>query len=510
MRIINTKNGFTIVELLIVIVVIGILGAITLVGYNGIIDRAREASAQTAAKQAYTKVVTYATTSGDVYPASLAAAGVSNSGDTTFEYSVNNSVMPRTFCVTATVSNKSYYVSHTTGSPISGTCVGHVGGGPVVWSQVAAGENHTIALASDGKLYAWGSNYVNQLGDGTDVDRESPDLVDMSGVLEGKTITQIVAGAEHNLVLASDGTVYGWGTNFAGHLGDGSTTDRATPVAVNMSGVLAGKTITQIAAGYSFSLALASDGTLYSWGSNSGELGDGTTTDRSNPVAVNMSGVLSGKTITQIGAGGQHAIALASDGTVYSWGRNTYGQLGDGTTTTRLSPVAVSTSGVLSGKTVSGISAYNSYHSMVFTTEGLAYAWGRNDNSQIGDNSSTNRTSPVAVNAAGVLSGETIASVTALNGHSFAAASDSTAYTWGGNFNGELFDGTTTDRAVPVAVSMAGALSGKTITQITGQSGFSLVLTSDGSLYAAGYNGEGQLGDGTTTDRDDPVVISIP
>ena len=147
----------------------------------------------------------------------------------------------------------------------------------------------------------------------------------------------------YTIAAKSDGTVYTWGANYFGQLGNGNTgTSSNVPVAVNTSGVLNGKTITQVAAGRSCSIALASDGTVYTWGNNAfGQLGNGNYTDSNVPVAVNTSGVLSGKTITQVAAGYSHSIALASDGTVYTWGYNSDGQLGNGNNTHSNVPVAV-------------------------------------------------------------------------------------------------------------------------------------------------------------------------
>ena len=202
-------------------------------------------------------------------------------------------------------------------------------------------------------------------GAGTTTQRDTPVAVDTSGVLSGKFITAISAYPAGCLALASDGTVYGWGSNGNGQLGDGSTTHRHTPVALDMTGVLSGKTITAIEAGQAGALALASNGRIYAWGYNAyGQLGDGTTTQRTTPVAVSTAGVLSGKTITAISMG-LHSLALSSDGDLYSWGYNASGQLGDGTTTDRTTPVAVTTSGVLSGKTITAISAASTFSAVL-------------------------------------------------------------------------------------------------------------------------------------------------
>ena len=170
------------------------------------------------------------------------------------------------------------------------------------------------------------------------------------GFDETVDIVQVAGGFSHSLALDSDGKVYSWGRDNYGQLGNGATTgNQASPVAVDISGVLSGKTITAIAADYNHSLALDSDGQFYSWGrDHSGQLGDGgainSTDFQASPVAVDTSDVLNGKTITAIAAGSEFSLALDSDGQLYSWGRDDYGQLGDGgTNTNQASPVAVDT-----------------------------------------------------------------------------------------------------------------------------------------------------------------------
>ena len=123
--------AFTIIELLVVIIIIAILAAITAVAYTGIQSRAKQSAAQSSAQQGYTKIVAYAVQNSDQYPADLAASGLSSSGGANYEYDVNNSSSPRTFCLTATVSGISYYVSNSVSQPTSGLCAGHTGGGPI-------------------------------------------------------------------------------------------------------------------------------------------------------------------------------------------------------------------------------------------------------------------------------------------------------------------------------------------------------------------------------------------
>ena len=376
--------------------------------------------------------------------------------------------------------------------------------------QVSAGYSHSLALGQDGKVYAWGNDGNGQLGDGSTVSSSSvPVAVLATGVLSGKTITQVATGSGHSLALASDGTVYAWGYNNNGQLGNGSTaTTAATPVAVNMSGVLAGKKIIQIAAGYAYSLALASDGTVYAWGANAyGQLGNGLTTNSNVPVAVVASGAIANKKIVQITAGYYHSLALASDGTVYAWGYNNAGQLGNNSTTNASSPVYTYMSGVLAGKIITQLTAGSS-HSLALASDGTVYAWGNNASGQIGNGSTVNYSAPVAVTTSGALAGKSINQIAGGSDHSLALASDGTVYAWGSGSLGRLGNGSMADSSLPVAVTMSGALAGKTIVQLTGGSGHSLALISDGRAYAWGAGGYGQLGNNSTTESNVPVAVS--
>jgi hypothetical protein len=210
---------------------------------------------------------------------------------------------------------------------------------------LAGGERHSLALKDDGTVWAWGANYYGQLGDGTTTQRLTP--VQVSG-LSG--VIAIAGGGSHSLALKGDGTAWAWGRNSEGQLGDGTTEVRRTPVQVSgLSGV------TAIAGGDFHSLAAKGDGTVWSWGHNDlGQLGDGTSgTQRLTPVQVSgLSGVIA------VAGGGKFSLALKGDGTVWGWGYNGYGQLGDGTNITRLTPVQVS------GLTGMGALAAGQHHSL--------------------------------------------------------------------------------------------------------------------------------------------------
>ncbi len=301
-------------------------------------------------------------------------------------------------------------------------------------SKVAAGGAHTVVLNGDGSVTAWGNNCCGQVGDGTIYgNRSSP--VPVSGLGAASGIVEISAGALFTLARRSDGSVLSWGDNFSGQLGDRSSDDQIRPARVTgISGA------TAIAAGADFSLALRSDGTVWAWGHNdSGQLGDGTRTQgyagRQTPAQV------SGLTgVRAIAAGSSHAVALKTDGTVWAWGSNIYGQLGDGTNTDRLTPVQVSG---LTG--VSAIAAGN-IQTLALKNDGTVWSWGGNYAYQLGDGSSSDR--PVPAQIIGLTD---IASIST-SSHSLAMKSDGTVWSWGRSDFGQLGDGTLADRSRPVVV----------------------------------------------------------
>jgi alpha-tubulin suppressor-like RCC1 family protein len=385
--------------------------------------------------------------------------------------------------------------------------------------------NDLVLVWANNRVFGWGRNVYGQLGDNTITNRLVPVPVRTTVVLAGETVLALAAGGYHSLALCSDGTVAAWGDNGLGELGNNTTNTSLIPVAVSMdSGVSAlySKTVVAIAAGGSHSLALCSDGTMAGWGDNHyGQLGNNTTAQPNAPVAVNTdSGVsaLYGKTVVGIAAGGFHSLALCSDGTVAAWGYNNYGQLGDNQLSEyrRIVPVAVNTASSVSalyGKTVVAIAA-GAEHSLALCSDGTMAAWGENDYGQLGDNTTTNRFAPVAVNTnSGVsaLHGEKVVAIAAGAFHSLALCSNGTAVAWGDNYYGQLGDHTLTERHVPVAVntnSGVSALYGKTVVAVAASAFHSLALCSDATVAAWGNNTYGQLGDNTTTNRLVPVVVN--
>ena len=377
-------------------------------------------------------------------------------------------------------------------------------------TSIALGDNHACAIES-GKAYCWGSDDHGQLGDGSTVDSSVPVAVDTSGALAGKTLIQIAGGQDFTCAVDSAGAAFCWGWNGNGQLGDGGTVDSSVPVAVDTSGALAGKTLIQIADGEDYTCALDSAGAVYCWGGNDfGGLGDGSTTSSSIPVAVDKSGVLAGKTLTQIATGDFSTCAVDAAGAAYCWGWNGYGELGNGSNAYYLSsPVAVDMNGVLAGKSLTQITGGGA-QTCALDSAGAAYCWGADDFGELGDgNTGSSSSVPVTVDANGVLAGKTITQITAgeLGAQTCAVDSAGKAFCWGYNQYGQLGNGNTTNSSVPVAVDTSGVLAAKTLSQITVGGTNTCAADTAGAAYCWGGSGLGALGDGSTAGSEVPVLV---
>jgi alpha-tubulin suppressor-like RCC1 family protein len=342
--------------------------------------------------------------------------------------------------------------------------------------RIAAGANHTVVLLSDGTLKAWGSNLFGQLGDGTNTSSNTP--VTITGL--GGTVLAVAAGGNHTLALMSDGTVKAWGSNLFGQLGDGTNTSSNTPVTV--TGLVG--TAIAVAAGANHSVVLMSDGSLKTWGSNlAGQLGTGDTASSSTPNSVSD---LLGKTVISVAAGADHTLALIDDGSVTAWGSNLSGQIGDGATTGSRTPIAIT--GL--GGTAVAVSAGDT-HSIALMADGSVKGWGGNLSGQLGSGTTSNSKTPVA--ATGLY--KTIIAVSAGGGHTIALMTDGTVMAWGGNLSGQLGNGTTVNSSLPVAVNGLGA----TAVALSAGSSHSVAIMADGTVKGWGSNQFGQLGNGGGT-----------
>ena len=366
-------------------------------------------------------------------------------------------------------------------------------------TTVATGVPNSAALLSDGSLYTWGSNGAGQLGDGTTTSRSTPTRVP-GFPPSGTAIAQLAVGANHVAVLLDDGSLRAWGRNDFGQLGDGTTTTRTTPIAVP-NFPPANTTITAIAAGGLHSAALLDDGRLYTWGRNDfGQLGDGTETSRSTPTLV-PNFPLAGTTITTIALGHDNSAVLLDDGSVHTWGRNGFGQMGDGSNDTTPTPVRGFPP---TGTTITSLVA-GGLHFAALLDDGSLHTWGYNAFGQLGDGSTTESDTPTGVPGFPP-AGTTIAAIGTGYYHTAALLDDGTLRIWGFNGNGTLGDGTLVQRNVPTAVPNFPP-PGTKVTAIALGGFHTFALLDDQSLYAWGANYAGQLGDGTLVERTVPTRV---
>ncbi|MCL2013887.1 MAG: chitobiase/beta-hexosaminidase C-terminal domain-containing protein, partial [Oscillospiraceae bacterium] len=342
--------------------------------------------------------------------------------------------------------------------------------GDDTWQSVSAGSFHTMAIRTDGTLWAWGNNEYGRLGDGTANDRHSPEKIG------DDTWQSVSAGGEHTVAIRTDGTLWAWGRNSSGQLGDGTTNNGNRPRKIGDD------TWQSVSAGWGHTMAIRTDGTLWAWGMNNyGKLGDGTTTNKSWPEKIGDD------TWQSVSASGDHTVAIRTDRSLWAWGMNNYGQLGDGTKTNKSWPRKIG------DDTWQSVSA-SWGHTMAIRTDGTLWAWGMNNSGQLGDGTTTSKTSPVKI--------DTWQSVSAGSFHTMAIRTDGSLWAWGRNNSGQLGDGTTSGRFLPVKIG-----NNTTWKSVSAGWGHTMAIRTDGTLWAWGNNSSGQLGDGTANDRHSPEKI---
>ncbi len=298
-------------------------------------------------------------------------------------------------------------------------------------ASVAAGGSFSVGLTTTGSVEAWGSGLFGELGDGATTSTPTPTAVRLPA---GTVATQVVAGSSHALALTSTGTVYSWGAGTHGQLGDGSTQVEDVPTPVDLP---AGTVVTQLAAGGDHSLALTSTGQVFAWGDDlHGDLGDGATRTEDAPVAVAPP---AGLTFTAIAAGTTHSVAVASDGSVWAWGMGASGQLGDGSTADATTPTAVS---MPAGTPVTQVAAGGA-HTLALTSGGLVFGWGSDVFGQLATPLVLSQPvdSDVPVQPSGLPRSSPYVSIAAGEDSSYALNSDGVPWAWGGDYYGQLGDG---------------------------------------------------------------------
>ena len=370
-----------------------------------------------------------------------------------------------------------------------------------------------------GKVYTLGSNSYGQLGDGTTNYSNEPICISdiENSPLKGKNIVDIYGGSTM-IARDSDGKLYSWGNNDSGKLGNGTTGNSSMPICISdiENSPLNKRNIVDVYVNHSDTIiAKDSDGKLYSWGLNSlGELGDGTTDVSYMPICISNieNSPLNGKNIVKIYQGHQMVIAKDSNGKLYSWGDNYYGQLGDGKTTNSSMPICISDieNSPLKGKNIVGVHN-NTIRVIAKDSNGKLYSWGDNEYGQLGNETTENSSMPICISDMenSPLNGKDIVDVYA-DYTMIAKDSDGKLYTWGWNRKGQLGNGTTENSSMPICISNIenSPLKEKKIVNIYTGDDTIIAKDSEGKLYSWGSNGYGQLGDGTTTNSNIPICIS--
>jgi alpha-tubulin suppressor-like RCC1 family protein len=351
-------------------------------------------------------------------------------------------------------------------------------------TQIAAGDNHSFFLKSDGSLWAMGYNQYGELGDGMNNNTNRPEQIVASNV------TAVAAGYIHSLFLKSDGSLWAMGYNYDGELGDG-VYNTHSPYGTNQPQQIVASNVTAIAAGEYHSLFIKSDGSLWAMGRNdSGQLGDGTY----NYSGVNVPEQIVASNVTAIAAGGYTSLFLKSDGSLWAMGDNGNGELGDGTTDSGNYETNLPEQIIASNVTAI---AEGFSHSMFLKNDGSLWVMGYNYYNQLGDGTSEDTNRPTQIVASNVTA------IAAGFYHSLFLKNDGSLWGMGYNADGELGDGTYNINSTNIPTQIVA----NNIMLVASKGGQTLFLKNDGGLWGMGYNADGELGDGTYSNTNRPEQI---
>jgi alpha-tubulin suppressor-like RCC1 family protein len=392
------------------------------------------------------------------------------------------------------------------GSPVSSTWrsspVQTVTAG-TTWKTPSIGNYHAGCIKNDGTLWVWGYNFDGELGDNTATHRSSP----IQTIAGGTSWNKLSFGAYHTGSIKTDGTLWVWGLNANGQIGDSSVANKSSPVQV----LCWEENWTYVYAGYT-SAGIKNDGTLWMWGNNAyGQIGNNSTTGFGSGLSSPVQTITRGTNWLQVECEGSYSwgvttAAVKNDGTLWMWGNNSYGQLGDNTTVSKSSPVQTITFGTNWKQVSIGCGSNTGIGATVgaVKNDGTLWMWGNNTSGQLGDNTKTNRSSPVQT----ITFGTNWAAVSCGNQFTAGIKNDGTLWMWGNNGSGQLGINNTTSVSSPVQTVVGGQTWSKvSCSRNTSQLtlGTTAAVKTDGTLWVWGSNANGQLGDNTAINKSSPV-----
>lgn len=346
------------------------------------------------------------------------------------------------------------------------------------WVSVVTGENHTLALKADGTLWAWGSNVYGQLGDGSLVNKNVPVQIGTE-----HNWTAVSAGRSHSLALKADGSLWAWGDNEFGQCGFFSPSYSTVPLRVGTD-----NSWVKISAGYTYSLGLKANGSLWSWGQNSSfALGNGISSNKSNPVQIGI-----GSIWKCMSAGKNHGAAIKSNGTLWLWGTNLNGELASPTYIEMPVPTQFGTENNWVNVSL------GTGHTMAEKADGTIWTWGRGDYGQTGNGSISNQTNPLLISTT---KSSWLTTTLGLN-HTLGIKTDGSLWAWGRNSYGQLGIANLIDKNQPVKVD-----SGNNWVNVAAGGNHSLAIKASGTLWAWGQNSYGELGVGNNATSNIPIQI---
>ena len=361
-------------------------------------------------------------------------------------------------------------------------------------TSLSVGTYHGCVVLDSGQISCWGAGADGRLGNGETSNQASPVLTKTLG----PSVSSISAGGDHSCALLGNGSVACWGRGAEGQLGDGNTTNQIAPVFVSSFG--SGRTAVAISAGLYHTCALLDNGSVSCWGTGwQGALGNGDSGQQNTPILTSSFGA--GRTAVALSAGHGYTCAVLDNGSVACWGDNTYGQLGDGTTQGRFTPVLTGSLGA--GRTAIDVTTKES-HTCALLDNGSISCWGRGISGVLGNGSSVNQNTPTLVSSLGV--GRTAVAVSAGAMHTCAILDNGEVSCWGYGNGGRLGNGVRPDKYTPTLTSTLG--SGRTAVAISLGFDHTCAVLDDGSASCWGVGSDGQLGNGGTSDQFNPTPAS--